>query len=118
MLNATTLALVNDPELYQIDPTTGAATLVGPTAFQLDAAVDVNGTVYGFTAGGAGQITGGTDQVLSLDLATGNTAFVSNYDPSTFFVTGAAPTPEPASFALAGIGIAAVLVARRRRRRS
>jgi len=105
--NATTLALVDDPELYQINPTTGAATLVGPTAFQLNAVVEANGTVYGFTA---------ANQVLSLNLATGSSTFVANYDPAAFFITGAAATPEPASVALAGIGIAAILVLRRRRR--
>lgn len=108
--NASTVALVNDPELYQINPSTGVATLVGPTASQLDAAADVNGTVYGFTA---------ADTVLSLDLATGNTDFVANYDPAAVFITGAAvATPEPVSLALVGIGIAAILVSRRRRRHS
>ena len=72
------------------------ASLVGPTAFQINAAVDLGGTVYAFTAGRAelpsGQTctVGGTDQVLTLDLATGDTTFMSNYDPATFFVTGAA----------------------------
>jgi PEP-CTERM motif len=107
--NATTYALVDPPELYQINTTTGLATLVAPTAFQLDAAVDLGGTIYGFTA---------ADTVLSLDLATGGSTFVTNYDPAAFFVTGVAQTPEPASFTLAGIGIAAVLIARRRRRHS
>ena len=96
--NATTTpcTLVVYPELYQINPRTGVASLVGPTAFQINAAVDLRGTVYAFTAGGAelpsGQTctVGGTDQVLTLDLATGNTTFMSDYDPATFFVTGAA----------------------------
>ncbi len=105
--NASTMVLVDDPELYRINPTTGVATLVGPTALHLDAAVDVNGTVYGFTS---------ANTVLSLDLATGNTGFVANYDPAAFFVTGAAvATPEPVSFALVGIGIAGILVSGRRR---
>jgi hypothetical protein len=109
--NATTLALVNDPELYQINTTTGLATDVAATAFQLDAAIAVSGTVYAFTTS--------TTQVLSLDVATGDTTFVTNYDPAAFFITGAADaTPEPASFALVGAGIAAVLVSRRRRRHS
>jgi uncharacterized protein (TIGR03437 family) len=77
------MALVDAPKLYQINPTTGVATLVGPTAFQIDAALEVNGTVYAFT---------GLNQVLTLDLSTGNTAFVGNYDPTTFFITGAAET--------------------------
>lgn len=81
--NLTTMALVDAPKLYQINPTTGVATLVGPTALEIDAATEVNGTVYAFT---------GFNQVLTLDLSTGNTALVGNYDPTTFFITGAAAT--------------------------
>jgi hypothetical protein len=96
--NATTTPcpLVVNPELYEIDPRTGVARRVGPTAFQINAAVELGGTVYAFTAGGgelpSGQTcrVGGHDEVLRLDPATGNTAFVSNYDVATFFVTGAA----------------------------
>jgi hypothetical protein len=104
--NAATLALIDSPELYRIDPKTGAATEVGDTARQLDAAIDVNGVVYGFTA---------TNQVLSLDLATGDPTLVANYDPAATFITGAAATPEPGYFALVGIGIAAIVIVRRRR---
>ncbi len=107
--NATTMAIVDDPELYQINPTTGVATFIGDTAFQLDAVAEINGTTYGFTA---------TNTVLTLDLATGNTKFVSNYDPAAFFITGATAAPEPVSFVLAGAGLAAILVFRRRRRHS
>jgi hypothetical protein len=104
-----TMALVIPPDLYQINPTTGVATLIGPTAFQLDAAIGVNGTVYGFTA---------ANTVLSLNLANGSSTFVTNYDPGAFFITGAAQTPEPGSFVLVGMGIAAALISRRRMRRS
>ena len=57
--NAVTSAVVDAPELYQINPTTGAATLIGPTAFGIDAAVQVNGSVLGFTS---------ANTVLSLNL--------------------------------------------------
>jgi hypothetical protein len=43
-----TSAVVIDPELYEIDPTTGVATLLAPTSLHLNAAVDVNGIVYAF----------------------------------------------------------------------
>ena len=46
-LNLTTSGVVDAPELHQINPATGAATLVGSTALGLDAAVQVNGAVYG-----------------------------------------------------------------------
>jgi hypothetical protein len=118
--NATTLALVNNPALYQINPTTGVATLVGPTTFQINAAVDVNGTVYVLTAGGAGGIVpSGSDQILSLNVANGSTTFLATYDASsTFFATGAAAAaPEPSYFALVGLGIGGLLIYERRRRR-
>jgi outer membrane protein assembly factor BamB len=107
--NVTTLALVDSPELYQINPTNGMATLVAPTTFQINAATGVNGTIYAFT---------GT-QVLSLNVANGNTSFVTDYNPAAFFPDGATVvTPEPISFGLAGIGIAAILVSKRRWRQS
>jgi hypothetical protein len=104
--NAVTNAVVYAPEFYQVDPLTGAATLIGSTAFGIDAALQVNGIVYGFTAG---------NTVLTLNVANGNTTFVTNYDATAFDILGAAPTPEPASLGLVAMGIAAVLVAGRRR---
>jgi hypothetical protein len=116
-INLATSGVVDSPELYQINPATGVATLVGPTALGLDAAVQVNGTAYGFAFGYSGSNT-----VLSLNVANGNTTFLNDYVSSpvagglnSFDIEGATPTPEPTSFALVGIGIAAVLVARRRR---
>jgi outer membrane protein assembly factor BamB len=108
-LDPSTFTPIIDPELYQINSATGQATLIGPTAFAIDAAIDLNGTVYAFTADA---------QVLSLDPATGSTTFLTNYDPSAAIVGGVAPTPEPSSLALAGTGMAALLVFKRRRRRS
>jgi hypothetical protein len=116
-IDLTTLAVVDSPEIYQINPATGVATLVGPTALGLDAAVQVNGTVYGFDVGYAGSNT-----VLSLNPANGNTAFVTDYTTSpvpggvnAVDIVGVAQAPEPVSFALAGIGIAALVACGRRR---
>ena len=105
-VNLATSGVVDSPELYQINPATGVATPVGPTALGLDAAVFVNGAVYGFAYGGS-------STVLSLNPANGNTTFLTDYSPNAFDITGAAPTPEPTPFALVGIGITAVLVSRR-----
>jgi hypothetical protein len=50
-LNSFTVgSLVVAPALYQIDPATGLATLIGPTDLGIGAALEVNGTTYAFTA--------------------------------------------------------------------
>lgn len=111
VFDLTTLSVVTTavaPALYEIDPSTGLATVVGPTDLAIGAVVGVNGTQYAFNL-----LKG---QVFSLDLASGNTSFVSNTDPTAGVIRGAAAAiPEPASIALTGVGIAATLVWRRRK---
>jgi outer membrane protein assembly factor BamB len=104
--NFITNAVVDAPELYQLNPTTGVATLIGPTAFGIDAALQVNGTVYAFT---------GANTVLSLNLANGSTTFVTDYDANALDITGAAATPEPASCGLILVATAAIFIASRLR---
>src|ERR1035441_9625369 len=106
-----TITPVIAPDLYQIDPSTGLATLVGPTGLNLGAgAVEVNGAFYDFDDF--------QSQVLTLDLANGNTSFVGSFDPAAGVITGASPTPEPASIALVCIGMAVIVIRSRRRRSS
>jgi hypothetical protein len=99
---------VISPDLYQINPFTGHATLIGPTALTLGAALSVNGVVYA--------VIDQSSEVDALNLTNGNTTFVNNFDPAAGVIDGAAAVPEPASIGLAGIGIAAFIVCRRRRR--
>lgn len=95
------------PALYQINPVTGIATRIAHTANTLSATVNVNGAVYAFNA----QL----GQVVTLDLTNGHTSFVSNLDPAAGLIGGAAfVTPEPASQALAGFGLLAMLAFLRR----
>jgi hypothetical protein len=84
------------PALYQIDPSTGEATPVASTDWQLTAIVDVQGKFYGFR----GVIDAfdftfdfpiGHAEVVRLDLSTGQTTKVSNVDPSIGPIFGAAP---------------------------
>jgi hypothetical protein len=97
------------PILYQIDPSTGLATVVGPTDLAIGAVVGVNGTNYTFNL-----LRG---QISSLDLASGNTTFVNDTDPTAGTIRGAAAAavPEPASIALAGLGLIAAFLLKVRR---
>jgi len=117
-IDLTTLALVDSPELYQINPATGVATPVGPTALGLGAVAKIDGTVYALDV----SLTG-SNTVLSLNLANGNTTFLNDYESSpvpgglnAINVVGVAQIPEPASFGLVGVGIAALIAFGRRRR--
>jgi hypothetical protein len=87
------------PALYQIDPSTGLGTLVGPTDLGIGAVTGVNGAYYAFN-----DLAG---QIGSLDLTNGSTNFVSNFDPAAGVIQGASPvpTPEPSSLALFGTGL-------------
>jgi hypothetical protein len=114
-VNLVTSALVDSPELYQINPATGVATAVGPTALGLDAVVQTNGTVYGLAFGFAASNT-----VLSLNLTNGNTTFLNDYASSpvaggvnSYDIEGASPVPEPASFALIFGGLLVLLASRK-----
>jgi hypothetical protein len=55
-------------------------------------------------------------QLFTLDVTTGNATSVSNVDPAAGLVLGASPTPELGSIALAGLGLAAVAIYKRRTR--
>lgn len=106
-LDTFTVASVLIPDnLYRIDPKTGATTLIGPTILNLSAVAMANGVAYAFV--------GGANQVVTLDLATGHTSPVTDYDPSIGIVTGAVAAPEPASVALAAIGFVGLVLYRRR----
>jgi outer membrane protein assembly factor BamB len=96
--------------LYQIDPSTGHATLVSPTEFGLVTVTNVNGALYGFD--------GVSGEILTLNPTNGQTSFVSNIDPSVGLIEGAAPAavPEPSCLILGGIGLAAILALRRKTR--
>jgi hypothetical protein len=102
-----TVTPVISPDLFEINPTTGHATLIAPTALTIGAVVGVNGTLYAFN-----NMAG---QVATLNLANGNTTAVSNFPPDGgLLVQGASPTPEPASFFLAAMAIGGMVVLRRR----
>jgi hypothetical protein len=104
---ATPQSVLAAPQLFTIDPNTGAASLVGPiTGFGLGedanvglgAGVYIDGTSYVFD-----DLTG---QIATLDLATGLATPVGSFDPSAGVIQGAVATPEPSSCLLLMFGIA------------
>ena len=93
------------PDLYQINPTTGLATLVASTTRDLAGAINLNGTVYAFDS----------PNLLTLNPTNGSTTFVRSLDPASGIVDGAAPVPEPCALELAAFGTAAIFLFIRRR---
>jgi hypothetical protein len=67
---------------------------------------NINGVIYGFE--------GPTSAIVTLNVANGQTSVVAGTDPALGLIEGAAPAavPEPSCLALAGFGIAALIVFR------
>ena len=106
--NSLAIKTVVAPDLYQIDPKTGLATLVAPTRLNLGASVEVGGQFYAITDAPIGWTSFGPvdqSQIVTLNLANGSTAFAANLDPAAGAIFGAAPTPEPGTFLLLGSGL-------------
>ena len=95
--------------IYRIDPSTGHAALIAPTDFSLSSIVGIDGTAYAFRVP--------TNQIVTLDVANGQTTVLSDLDPSAGIIVSAVATPEPATVVLSGLGAAALFFVRRRRRR-
>jgi hypothetical protein len=81
-----TVAPIVPGAIYEIDARTGQAARIASTALGLTSVVTVRDAVYGFDA-----LTG---QILTVDMATGQTNAVSEIDPAIIIaVCGAAPAP-------------------------
>jgi hypothetical protein len=104
-INPATLA-VNigvPPKLWQIDPSSGLATLIGDspisgesTGFHASARVD--GRLYGFQAVITGFSPFGPiafNQLYTVDIDTGKTTLIRNIDPAVTPIFGAAPVHGP-----------------------
>jgi hypothetical protein len=84
------------PALYRIDPSTGNATFIAETDPQLTALVEVNGKTYAFKG-----VLDGFDttynfpiahnELVTFDLATGETTALTDVDHSIGVIFGAAP---------------------------
>ena len=82
------------PVLYEIDPRTGSATAVAPTALAINATVEVAGRIYGmqwvataFTNAGPQIVS----ELVALDLTNGILQPLLQIDPASGGITGAAP---------------------------
>jgi hypothetical protein len=97
--NTGTTQSVITPGLYELDPATAKATLVGLTDQGIGTVVNVGGTLYAFNDLDLG--------IYTLDAGTGKTTFTDvRFDPAAGVIQGAwAATPEPGSIALVGMGI-------------
>jgi hypothetical protein len=75
--------------------------MISPTDLGLITIVNVGDTIYGFS--------GAANQVVTLNLANGQTSFVSDTDPALGLIAGATPAvPEPASIAVSAMGLIAL----------
>jgi len=144
--NTTTMALVGGPVVFHGAGTLGGSgfdvfkpvtpILLGPGNYAIDAfgfnVADLNGNLgAGSSTGpilntGGGLISftgalydanGAADLPTSCNGCAAGAAQQKQFDAGTFdFVAATAPTPEPASFAIVGLGLTLLGFARRRRR--
>lgn len=104
--------VVTAPKLYLIDPFTGHATSIASVELGLGAAVEAAGTVYAFNEG--------ESAIETLNLTTGASSAVANFDPADGLILGASTvaTPEPASSVLLLFGLGLVVTAKTMKRAS
>jgi hypothetical protein len=85
------------PALYQIDPSTGATTLIAPTNLFIGATVEVHGMWYGFKGvitGFPGGFPAAFSEVVTLDPANGGVTFLRVADLNAGAIFGAVGAPD------------------------
>jgi hypothetical protein len=111
------LYLSSGDDLYSLNTSTGAATLIGDTGLPIGGMVVVDGTLY------AGADNGGAGQIYTINTSDGAATYLSTISGTPYDVWGlaqptASTTPEPGYLALVGAGLASLVLVRRRRMKS
>ena len=107
--NSSTLYYTSNDNLFTINTSTGAETLVGSTGYPIGAMVTENGALY---AGVESPLS-----VQTLDTTTAVPTFVSTESGAPGDFWGLVPTsatPEPEYWVVLGMGLATVILLRRR----
>jgi hypothetical protein len=108
--------------LLVIDPTTAASSVLAPISSTVGAVggMTVLGGIGYMNTGGTGGSIPGSDELYSFDLFTGSQTLIGSFSPAFTDdgISGLAtlPTsavPEPASLAMLGIGVFAVMALKR-----
>jgi len=103
----------NAGSTFQVDNTPGASYLVQAVAWQ--STVNGSAALTTPTAAAAAGAALGWGNVFSYSPGANSTALINGFTAAGSAQFGVSPVPEPTSFALAGIGAAAMMIFRRKK---
>ncbi len=92
------------PDLYKVNPATGASQFIGSTAGYLDASLYYNGVFYGLSSTDDPQGA----RIFSINPTSGQGSLLGDISGNATTVYGVTVVPEPATVVLLGAGLAAL----------